>query len=343
MSRVHFLERDPNRSQPFVPAQETLIQHLTNLRDVLPYEAAQLVLYDRARDEHLEVVRVDYSEESGQALAIDFPIEWPKRVWHSIEESDTLPPTIGAERDVPGSFQQSSIFREVLHPEGFRDGLTLELTHAGLYTGLANFSAETAGIYTPELRSRGVALKGILGHLLHSLAQESRTLPDHAQAAVVNEQGEVTGVQGREFSSLVNDPEFISVLQPLFQMRAPEVSFLWDSERGWHRVLVKRLDQLSDRPMSSANRLLVSTISTERPYQLTRAELRILTYMIGCPSNEAIAVALGVSQRTVHTHVANVLAKMGCERRTQAVVRAVRYSLFRPEAHPVASLSYLAA
>jgi len=161
VSRVHLLERDSARNQPFVPAQEALIQHLTRLRDVLPYEAAQLVLYDRPRDEHLEVVRVDYSEESGHALAIDFPIEWPKQVWHSIEEEDTLPPTIGAERDVPGSFQQSSIFREVLHPEGFRDGLTLELTHAGLYTGLANFSAEKAGIYTSELRARGSALEGI--------------------------------------------------------------------------------------------------------------------------------------------------------------------------------------
>ncbi|MEX1079503.1 MAG: LuxR C-terminal-related transcriptional regulator [Homoserinimonas sp.] len=342
MSRSH-LERDTTSGEPFVPAKEALIEHLTRLRDVLPYEAAQLVLYDRVRDEHLEVVRVDYSEQSGHALAIDFPIEWPKKVWYAIDEKDTLPPSIGAERDVPGSFQQSSIYRDVLHPEGFRDGLTLELTHAGQYTGLANFSAEKAGTYSTELRARGSALEGILGHLLHSLAQESRSLPENARAAVVDQRGVVTEVTGKRLTPLISDPDFIAVLQPLFTASTPETSFLWDIDRRWYRVLVKRLDQHSGRPGSSATRLLVSTVSTERPYQLTRAELRTLTYMVGSASNEAIAFAMGVSERTVHTHVANVLAKMGCERRTQAVVRAVRYSLFRPEPHPVASLGSLAS
>ena len=44
-------------------------------------------------------------------------------------------------------------------------------------------------------------------------------------------------------------------------------------------------------------------------------------------SNRTIATALGVSEETVTTHVANVLAKLQVENRAQAAVQALKRGL----------------
>jgi DNA-binding NarL/FixJ family response regulator len=44
-------------------------------------------------------------------------------------------------------------------------------------------------------------------------------------------------------------------------------------------------------------------------------------------ANKAIAFELGVSERTVKTHVSNILGKLGFTDRTQAAVYAVEHGL----------------
>jgi NarL family two-component system response regulator LiaR len=61
--------------------------------------------------------------------------------------------------------------------------------------------------------------------------------------------------------------------------------------------------------------------------QLTPRELEVLAQLARGRANKAIAFELGVSERTVKTHVSNILAKLGFTDRTQAAVYAVEHGL----------------
>jgi DNA-binding NarL/FixJ family response regulator len=59
------------------------------------------------------------------------------------------------------------------------------------------------------------------------------------------------------------------------------------------------------------------------PAELTPAERRVLQTLELGLSNKAIAEVLIVSPRTVESHLSNLLAKTGCQNRTQLVLWAL--------------------
>jgi DNA-binding NarL/FixJ family response regulator len=61
--------------------------------------------------------------------------------------------------------------------------------------------------------------------------------------------------------------------------------------------------------------------------QLTDREREVLVLIAGGRSNKRIALELGISEKTVKTHVGHVLAKLGVTDRTQAAVLAVQHGL----------------
>jgi two-component system, NarL family, response regulator LiaR len=61
--------------------------------------------------------------------------------------------------------------------------------------------------------------------------------------------------------------------------------------------------------------------------KLTRREREVLELIVGGRSNKRIAFELGISEKTVKTHVGHVLAKLGVTDRTQAALLAVRDGL----------------
>jgi two-component system, NarL family, response regulator LiaR len=61
--------------------------------------------------------------------------------------------------------------------------------------------------------------------------------------------------------------------------------------------------------------------------RLTRREQEVLELIVGGRSNKRIALELGISEKTVKTHVGHVLAKLGVTDRTQAALLAVRDGL----------------
>ncbi|MER0468578.1 response regulator transcription factor [Bacillus cabrialesii subsp. cabrialesii] len=62
-------------------------------------------------------------------------------------------------------------------------------------------------------------------------------------------------------------------------------------------------------------------------YQLTRREKDVLIEIANGKSNKEIAAALFISEKTVKTHVSNLLAKLEVADRTQAALFAVKYNL----------------
>jgi two-component system, NarL family, response regulator LiaR len=67
--------------------------------------------------------------------------------------------------------------------------------------------------------------------------------------------------------------------------------------------------------------------ASEKVEVLTDRELQILTLTGKGLTNKAIGVQLGISDRTVQNHLANIFQKLNSESRTEAVMRAVSLGL----------------
>jgi DNA-binding NarL/FixJ family response regulator len=68
----------------------------------------------------------------------------------------------------------------------------------------------------------------------------------------------------------------------------------------------------------------------EEPERLTRRERDVLELIARGQSNKRIALELGISEKTVKTHVGHLLAKLGVTDRTQAALMAVEEGLVGP-------------
>ncbi len=60
------------------------------------------------------------------------------------------------------------------------------------------------------------------------------------------------------------------------------------------------------------------------PERLTERELEVLRLAARGLTNRAIGFQLGISERTVHSHLINIFAKLGVSTRTEAVLKAIR-------------------
>lgn len=78
---------------------------------------------------------------------------------------------------------------------------------------------------------------------------------------------------------------------------------------------------------SVAARLLREVRPPQDPEPLTDRETEVLQQLALGRSNKEIASALVIAEKTVRTHVSNILAKLGVASRTQAVLHAVRTGL----------------
>lgn len=65
--------------------------------------------------------------------------------------------------------------------------------------------------------------------------------------------------------------------------------------------------------------------------QLTSRETDVLKLVAEGHANKEIAVALGIGEKTVKTHVSNVLSKLGVQSRTQAALYAARVGIIAPD------------
>jgi DNA-binding NarL/FixJ family response regulator len=93
--------------------------------------------------------------------------------------------------------------------------------------------------------------------------------------------------------------------------------------RAAHRGELQLDPAVARRLMSS----LRATSGDNRLAELTAREREVLGLVGTGLANKAIAAELGISERTVRTHVSNILGKLGLGSRTQAALWAVREGL----------------
>jgi len=77
----------------------------------------------------------------------------------------------------------------------------------------------------------------------------------------------------------------------------------------------------------AAARLMREVKAPESPETLTERETEVLRLLARGQSNKEIAQSLTIGEKTVKTHVSNILAKLGVPSRTQAALYAVRIGL----------------
>lgn len=77
----------------------------------------------------------------------------------------------------------------------------------------------------------------------------------------------------------------------------------------------------------AADAMLASGDDDKGAAPLTEREREVLVHIAQGRSNREIARALVVSEKTVKTHVSNILMKLGLQDRTQAALYAVRHGL----------------
>ncbi len=77
----------------------------------------------------------------------------------------------------------------------------------------------------------------------------------------------------------------------------------------------------------AAARLMREVRTPDNPETLTDRETDVLRLLASGQANKEIAQTLSIGEKTVKTHVSNVLAKLGVTSRTQAALYAVRIGL----------------
>lgn len=77
----------------------------------------------------------------------------------------------------------------------------------------------------------------------------------------------------------------------------------------------------------AAARLMREVRAPESPETLTQREVEVLRLMAKGLSNKEIAHELGIGEKTVKTHVSNILGKLGVLSRTQAALYAIQIGL----------------
>jgi DNA-binding NarL/FixJ family response regulator len=77
----------------------------------------------------------------------------------------------------------------------------------------------------------------------------------------------------------------------------------------------------------AAARLVREVRAPDSPQSLTEREIDVLRLIAGGKANKEIAMALTIGEKTVKTHVSNILMKLGVQSRTQAALYAAQIGL----------------
>lgn len=155
------------------------------------------------------------------------------------------------------------------------------------------------------------------------VATDAPTPPARVIISETGELEEVEGSAGRQFvsrHSILRD-----YARAVMEGDRDLVRFVWvGPEKRWFRI---RVD--IERGGAEIDRALLTVTVTPPPFGLTMRELDVLTLLASGLGNPDIALMLGVSRRTVTTHVERILLKLGQATRAGAAGMAADLGLLR--------------
>lgn len=181
----------------------------------------------------------------------------------------------------------------------------------------------------PELEVIGEAVNGLEGVRLAKELQPDVVLMDMLMpgmdgiTATAEIRKELPDVEVIALTSVLDDSLVFGAV------RAGAIGYLLkdtEAEELNRAIKAAAAGQVQLSPAAAA-RLVREVRAPENPEELTVREMDVLKLIAAGLSNKEIALNLGIGEKTVKTHVSNILSKFGVLSRTQAALMAVRMGL----------------
>ncbi len=223
---------------------------------------------------------------------------------------------------------------ECLLPAGFRDALGVALfepggPHLGVLSLLSS-SREAPSVVAHDRLAHLAPLVARAVSPMRSLLATARLVQGASAGVLLLDDGTTYPLPGLEdHTSLGTDPDVVGLARELLRAGQVYRSFLWPGEGPEEHSHVRiTVLAATEMPAPVLGMLLVTPAADCRG--LTPRELEVLGLVVDGCSNQQIANRLGITPRTVATHVEHILAKLGASSRTSAGVRAEREGCYVP-------------
>jgi DNA-binding NarL/FixJ family response regulator len=196
--------------------------------------------------------------------------------------------------------------------------------HSVVRQGLRMFLA-----LDPELEVIGEARNGVEAVRLARQLQPDVVLMDLLMpemdgiTATTTIRQELPQVEVIALTSVLEDQKVYGAI------RAGAIGYLLkdtESEELRRAIKAAAAGQVQLSPQAAA-RLMREVTLPDNPEKLTARETEVLRLLAQGLANKEIARELGIGEKTVKTHVSNILGKLGVLSRTQAALQAVRMGL----------------
>lgn len=305
-----FLRRHGGRTPGAAPAI------LERLEDVLPADCAALSVWDPAAGGHRTLAS---SYPAAVTALIDGRMH-TDRLFATVRDGGR-PVRV---RDLAPARRRGEIFERIIDPHGFRDGVTFCLLAAdGRYVGMLN--ASTVDGRQPDddtvalLELLGPDLAAALDPVPAPVARTGALGADGTEGLLVERGGRVVALSAGARPDLVHPPS---------PLATPVAAQLRGAPAAGPVLLVTAAGEVVGVEVhATASGVLVLHRPAAPPAGLTVRELEVLDGVADGLSNPGIGARLGISPRTVATHVEHVLAKTGAPNRAAAARCAARWGL----------------
>jgi DNA-binding CsgD family transcriptional regulator len=303
---------------------------LTQMQRVVRFDAGWITLLPPDQSAHVALARSGCDERvrgflDSPALLVDIEMAGLRRSRRPVRLRDLpIPPS-----ELPG-------WAEYMEPAGFRDGLSAALfAPEGHYLGVVTLQTEAADqMSEAACEALGMLASRIASAVdpLRSLATIAGIVHEAVAGVVLAPSGAVLPLPGLPGHRLLAaGPGVLATATVQLAEGGPHASFLAplpDAEGGETHARITVLAAPPDLTLLAAAVVLVSPAG--EMYGLSRRELQVLGLLVTGASNQGIAMALGISARTVAVHVDHVRTKLDAASRTTAAARALRLGLFVP-------------
>ena len=199
--------------------------------------------------------------------------------------------------------------------------------HSVVRQGLRMFLALDAGLEVVGEAADGVEALRLARELRPDVVLMDLIMPGmDGAAATAAIRAEMPDTEVVALTSVLEDASVIGAV------RAGAIGYLLknteaDALRKAIRAAAAGQVQLSPE---AAARLMREVRAPESPEALSERETEVLRLVAQGRANKQIAAQLHIGEKTVKTHVSNILAKLGVQSRTQAALYAVRIGLVSP-------------